>query len=141
MLCACNVDLKEILHSGSDIGDDWRYQIIIEGVTVSIDGQGHGEARERIALDPPIGWHFRVPDCGPNVSFEVQVKAEEEDLFFSDRGEKTRTITVQCPEPGEGPNDFLNQQIVARVAEEPAFLRKVHWVTFTFDIETTCTED
>lgn len=140
MPCACTVHLMEIIHSGSDIGDDWRYQIIIEGVTVSIDGQGHGEARERILLDPPIDWHLKLDGCGADVSFDVQVKAEEEDLFFSDLGEKTRTITVRCPEAGEGPNEFHNQQIVARVAEEPAFLRKVHWVTFVFDIETSCTD-
>jgi hypothetical protein len=135
------VNLTEIIHSGSDIGDDWRYQIIIGGETVSIDGQGHGDARERIELDPPIGWTLRAQDCGADVSFDVQVKAEEEDLFLSDLGEKTRNITVRCPDEGEGPNEFHNQQIVARVAEEPAFLRKVHWVTFVFDIETTCTDD
>lgn len=138
MPCVCVVELKEIVHSGSDIGDDWRYEVGVGGVEARIDGQGHGEARQRIRLDPPRRWKLLPADCSEVVSIEVRVKAEEEDLFANDRGENTRSLIVACPEPGEGPNEFLNQQLVARVAEEPEFLKRVHWVTFIFDVETRC---
>lgn len=101
---------------------------------------GKGEARERIELDPPLGWQLEFPSCSEEVAIVVRVRAKEQDLFFSDKGEKERTLMVTCPEPGEGPNHFENQQIVARVVEQPFFTKVVHWVTFVFDVETTCRE-
>ena len=130
--------MDEIVHGGADIGDDWSYRVTVGGTTTSIDGQGHGEARQRIAFDPPIAWRIEGGDCGDVVSVEVRVQAEEEDLFVNDRGERTRVITVPCPQSDEGPNRFLGQQLVARVVEEPAFLQQVHWVAFIFDLETRC---
>lgn len=141
MPCICEVLLREIVHSGSDIGDDWSYRITIGGTTVSIDGQGHGEARQRIGFDPPPSWHVENGAiCGEAMSVEIRVQAEEEDLFVNDYGERTRVITVACPGTGEGPNRFLGQQLVARVVEEPAFLERVHWVAFIFDLETRCAD-
>ena len=137
MPCTCTVKLTEIVHTGADIGDDWSYSVSIEGTTVAMEGIGSGEPRERIPFDPPYAWIIEVADCDI-VSLDVQVKAKEQDLFFSDKGEKVRTLTVTCPEPGEGPNRFENQQVVARVTEQPFLNKLVHWVTFVFDLETVC---
>jgi hypothetical protein len=136
--CICEVSLREIVHSGADIGEDWSYRITVGETTISIDGQGHGEPRERIAFDPSPSWRLEGGESGQIMSVEIRVQAEEEDLFQNDYGERTRTITVACPEPDEGPNRFLGQQLVARVVEEPSFLEKVHWVAFIFDLEARC---
>lgn len=138
MACVCDVKLREIVHGGYDIGDDWRYRITVEGELVTVDGRGHGEPRERIVFDPPLHWRTAGGECGDVLSLEVRVQAEEEDLFVNDRGERTRTIEVTCPDPGEGPNRLLGEQLVARVEEEPSFLKEVHWVAFIFDLETRC---
>lgn len=138
MSCICEVALREIVHSGANIGDDWLYRVTVGSTTVAIDGQGHGEPRERISFDPPPNWKVAGGTCGEVMTIEIRVQAEEEDLFVNDLGERTRTITVACPEPDEGPNRFLGQQLVARVVEEPRFLEKVHWVAFIFDLETRC---
>ena len=138
MSCICDVALREIVHSGADIGDDWVYRITVGDTTINIDGQGHGEARQRISFDSPPSWRVEGGACGEIMTIEIRAQAEEEDLFQNDVGERTRSITVACPEPGEGPNRFLGQQLVARVVEEPDFLRRVHWVAFSFDLETRC---
>lgn len=138
MPCVCEVALREIVHSGADIGDDWSYRITVGDTTIGIDGQGHGEPRQRIEFDSPPSWRIEGPSCGEVVTVDIRVQAEEEDLLVNDRGERTRSITVACPAPDEGPNRFLGQQIVARVVEEPNFLREVHWVAFIFDLETRC---
>lgn len=137
MACICDVTLRDIVHSGSDIGDDWSYRITVDGVTVTLDGEGHGKPRERIGFDPPPRWEIEGT-CGEALDVDVRVQAEEQDLFVDDRGERSRTLTVLCPEAGEGPNRFPKQQLTARVEEEPNFLREVHWVAFTFDLETRC---
>jgi hypothetical protein len=136
--CICDVTLTEIVHSGADIGADWSYRVTVGETTISLDGQGHGAPRERIEFDPPPSWKVEGGSCGDIMSVQIRVQAEEEDLFQNDLGERTRVITVACPESEEGPNRFLGQQLVARVVEEPSFLEKVHWVAFIFDLETRC---
>ena len=139
MPCVCTVELSEIVHTGRDIGDDWSYHVTVGGVTVEVEG-GKAEKDERIRLDPPYRWSIEASGCEDEIGIPVRVRAEEHDLIFSDKGERTRTLTVTCPEAGEGPNRFDNLQLVARVTEQPFFKKVVHWVTFVFDIETICTD-
>ena len=131
----CRLELREIVHSGSDLGDDWGYEIVVNGRRVSIDGSGYGRSRDRILVDPPETWILRGQEHPDVLSVPIRVTAEERDLLFDDRGQGERTLELPCPEPGEPPRHFPNQQLVARVQGTPAFLARVNWVAFVFDAE------
>lgn len=136
--CTCHADLKEIVHSGPSIGDDWSFSVTIDGKTRSFDANGLGASRDRIVFDEPLRWTTNGGGCGEVVALDIHVEATEHDVFFDDQGAERRTLTVRCPEDGEQVRRLEDQQIAARVTERPFKAARVHFVTFVFDFETVC---
>ena len=136
--CTCHVDLKEVVHTGSYIGDDWRYANTIDGTERSIDDQGAGETRDRTTFDDPLRWTTNGNRCGDSMEIEIEVTATEKDVVFDDQGSSKRSILVSCPGPDEGSRTYAGEQLVVRVEERPLRNAMVHWVTFIFDLETVC---
>ena len=136
--CICHVELKEVLHTGSDIGDDWVFSIEVDGVRRSIDMRGTGRTEDRVTFARRLRWTTYGHPCGSVMSVGVTVAATEKDLVFDDHGEGGGTFLVACPGPGGAPRVYPGQEIVIRVEERPLGDAMVHWVTFVFELTTIC---
>jgi len=136
--CTCHVDLKEIVHTGAFIGDDWEFAVTIDGVTRAIDGSGTGETRDRTVFEDPIRWTTNGSRCGDSMTVDIEVTATEKDRVFDDEGDAKRALVVACPGPSETSRAYPGEQLVVRVEERPLRNAMVHWVTFVFDLETVC---
>ena len=141
MTCICVFDLKEIRHSGADVGDNWSHTITVDEMAFVAKASRHGGVGVTDRIKIEHRWTLEDKPCGTTVEIPLSVCAEETDLFFNDRGEKIRLIEVKCPGPGGAPFKLSNHEIKVDVQERPAFLAGIDSVTFVFDIKAFCAQD
>lgn len=134
MACICVFDLKEIRHSGSNIGSDWAYTISIDGETFSSKASVHSGAKITNRIKIQHRWTLEDKACGATLEIPLSVRAKESDLLFSDRGVKEKIIEVECPCPGGAPFKLPDYEVKVDVRERPGFLAGINYVTFVFDI-------
>lgn len=136
--CACHVVLKEVVHAGAEIGDDWIFDVDVEGVRRTLDMRGMRHGQDRVRFARPPTWTAYGPRCGVVMSVGITVKATEKDLIFDDQGESGGTFLVACPGRGGSPLVYPDQEIAVRVEERPLGDAMIHRVTFVFDLTTVC---
>jgi len=124
--CIVRVTLMEVRYGGDDIGDDWKYEVSVQGRTKSFAERTVTQRRpDRIGQEVfsgPIGV------CDSRVQVYISVTAIEVDPIWDDVGSNSKTFEVECP--GQ------------RVAELEVNVSETYYgtakMTFVFNIEARC---
>jgi hypothetical protein len=127
MTCKIDISLLSEFVDG-DIGNDWQYSLAAEvadagaAATGRIDVPRHtlkpGATRELI--DSPSVTIDAGP-CGARVRVVLTLAAAEVDWVFSDTGEDSAVIELDCPGPGADPV-IREREVSAYVEERPRLL-------------------
>jgi len=129
--CRVQVTLATVNYGGSDIGDDWKYDIDIDGTPTTIAehnlAPAASEAPNLILYDRLWG------ACGATVSFKADIKATEVDPVTDDVGyAPSKTIKAVCT------NDQNAIQIQAVVHEDSVTSNPAATLSFVLQVRTWC---
>ena len=138
MTCKIIIQLVGISHAGSDIGDDWTYDVQVQGQRRRrINGQGWGRPGRRYPVFRQ--WTF-YGDCGVPNSFRASAQMNEEDFIWDDTGTGSGTLVINCPAFAGVIQPSNGHQATGNVPESFGFLGTggTNTVTFHFNATAQC---
>ena len=146
---ACHVSVTVMTEQVvGDIGDDWKYSI---NLSVTNDGVTQtplwsplsiGEHRIKPNANPaPPPSHPVLPmdagDCASAAYVNIDVAANEVDVFRNDPGRGTARIPIECPGPS-GPRSSLIHKMAIDVSEKPGIFGGQAQLILELKIEAWC---
>ena len=129
-----------------DIGDDWEYAVEVRVAGVGGTDSGRIEV-ERHKLTPGVmrelpGVHstdVAAGPCGSVAELELHLRAAEIDWVFSDVGEHSTRMRIDCPGAGTSPA-VMDREVGVRVEERPLIIGGAATLILKVRITAACFE-
>lgn len=125
--CHVVVTLNRVTYDGDDIGEDWAYQVIVQGSATDFPThsfrQNEAETPNRVVFDQETG------PCPGTVPLTITVQATSVGLIYSTTGITPRLVSFNCP------NQSV-ESLVVRVRDG----NTVADLTFNFTIKGSCVD-
>lgn len=124
--CTWTVKLLNVQYNGGDIGDDWKYKVLVQDSPAYTKGKhtvSHGGV-DSVNEDVASG----TSTCNEPNSLKIVVEATEVDAFSDDRGNSSGFLEFVCD------GRTYNKSITVNVSEGSSVAR----MTFNFQIKTSC---